>query len=92
MHVRFERSDAAMEAATDDIVVSYLTVGPYEWVQATYGELRTAPDGDVLAYYYGNDRGDGGPDGWRLRAEHLDVRLGANEHELRNWFSDFVVY
>lgn len=97
MHVRFERSDAALEAAGDaaSSLVSHLTVGPFDWIQVTYGELR------VAAIAYGHDGGDviarqdeGG--GWVLvphycYATHL-IRLATSEADRVHFFSDFVVY
>lgn len=54
MHVRFERSDGMLEHIDNSgetrEVTQYIVLGPFEWVQMTYGELRIAPDGDVLAF------------------------------------------
>lgn len=44
--VRFERG-------RDDVIGP--TYGPYDFVQVTYTELRTSPDGEALATY---DNGD----------------------------------
>ena len=97
MHVRLERSDGILEGIpSSDLpnISTQITVGPWEWVQLTYGELRVAPEGDVIAYI-----SDGAwfivspedPRGGRHIAAGL-VHQHATMTDLIHPFSDIVVY
>ena len=65
--VRFERG-------RDDVWGP--TFGPFEWVQQTYRELRTAPEGAILAV-------------WHSKAGEWFIVDGPHKDE---FFSDFIVF
>lgn len=89
MHVRLERSEGCLEAMPERVAVALaqqVILGPYEWVQLTYSELRVAPDGETIAHYDGSY--------WRVVVRdrmpfvHLNISVLDREHP----FSDVIVY
>lgn len=66
MYVRFERG-------RDDVCGPVL--GPYEWVQQTYEDLRVSPDGEIIAQ-------------WVVKAGEWFIVSGEHEDE---FYSDFIV-
>ena len=65
--IRFERG-------RDDVVGP--TLGPFEWVQQTYQDLRVSPDGETLAQWVGN-----AGEWFIIDGEHAE-----------EFYSDFVIY
>ncbi len=51
--VRLFRSDGMQERYPEGANHSDRGLGPFEWVQLTYEELRAAPDGDRIAFFDG---------------------------------------
>ncbi len=91
LHVRFERSDGVVEKFDEDVVQLLsreIVIGPFEWVQMTYNELRVSPDGDTLAIL---DRSEGV---WYLasRGEALTRQWSVGQANFEHPFSDVVVY
>lgn len=85
LYVRLERSDAIL-AHRGPNLAGHRLLGPYEWVQLTYAELRTSPDGDVLAVF------DPADEGWYLAEGHTDARLHESPLGRSVPFSDVIVY
>ena len=78
VHIRFERG-------RDD--ARWLTLGPFEWLQMTYNELRAEPDGELRVAYYpvkGPDRD------WTL-CSNLAKALCLEGTDDMRW-SDFVLF
>jgi hypothetical protein len=95
MHVRFERSDGTLERIDEgDLpnVSEQVIVGPFEWVQLTYEELRVAPDGDVIAYLDEGDWTIVGPDQPRGGRAAKSSALHFSKADLIYPFSDVVIY
>lgn len=66
VYIRFERG-------RDDVTGPVF--GPFEWVQQTYRELRSSPDGEPFAY-------------WNEKAGEWFILNGPHEDE---FYSDFIV-
>lgn len=78
LYIRFERSDGMFEYLSSKGIIDVKTlkthriIGPMPepWMQLTYEELRSSPDGDRIASYVtgllGHDL-----DGWLLPDERL---------------------
>lgn len=88
LYVRFERPSDCAEwdeipaSATESEAPEQLTIGPFEWVQLTYNELRIAPEGDWVARFV--------KDAWHLCPDERAQALGVPAHPYP--FSDLVIF